>query len=279
MQVGSGSKPKKKGDAGELAMAALQTTSNSELQQVFGLTQINVALETSAHMIGRVPAIVNVVGHELCKYLLQNTQATDQLGDGITILSLTLRVIFNLFNSSMKTHLKVQLEVFFNTIHLRIPAPLSEASFEKKELVLESVVEFCSEPELLVDLYCNYDVDLQSSSPLFEHLCSFVAEGCVAVAPTGGAGVVASGQPAGGGGDSGGDGGSSGGTGGKVAMQRTVALQRLSLDAGVAVLESLWQIFVNPASSYRYEPASQPARPHPCHAALALHHPPWPLTV
>jgi hypothetical protein len=78
----------------------------NEQLQVFGLTQINVALETSAHMIGRVPAIVHVVGNDLCKYLLQNTQTED-----VTILSLTLRVIFNLFNSSMKTHLKVQLEV------------------------------------------------------------------------------------------------------------------------------------------------------------------------
>jgi brefeldin A-resistance guanine nucleotide exchange factor 1 len=98
-------------------------------RQVFGLNQINVALETSAHMIGRVPAIVDVIGNELCKYLLQNTQTED-----VTLLSLTLRVIFNLFNSSMKTHLKVQLEVFFNTIHLRIPAAGSAASFEKREL-------------------------------------------------------------------------------------------------------------------------------------------------
>lgn len=35
------------------------------------------------------------------------------------MLALTLRVIFNLFNS-MKEHLKVQLEVFFTSAHLCI---------------------------------------------------------------------------------------------------------------------------------------------------------------
>ena len=67
---------------------------------------------------------------------------------------------------------QVQLEVFFNTIHLRIPAsPTASSSddddaipYEKKELVLESLVEFCAEPELMVDLYCNYDLDLASSN-------------------------------------------------------------------------------------------------------------------
>eukprot|EP01051_Picozoa_sp_SAG22_P007571 SAG22_NODE_537_length_9361_cov_53.700821_8_plen_484_part_00 len=70
--------------------------------RAFGLNMINVALETSANVIGHVPSIVHVIGHDLCKFLLQNTQADD-----VTILSLTLRVIFNLFNSSLKAHLKV----------------------------------------------------------------------------------------------------------------------------------------------------------------------------
>ncbi len=38
---------------------------------------------------------------DLCKHLLQNSTSAD-----LTILSLTLRVVFNLFNS-IKDHLKV----------------------------------------------------------------------------------------------------------------------------------------------------------------------------
>ena len=51
-----------------------------------------------------------VMQGDLCKHLLQNSQADDQL-----ILSLTLRVVFNLFNS-IKNYLKVQLEVFLTSV-------------------------------------------------------------------------------------------------------------------------------------------------------------------
>jgi brefeldin A-resistance guanine nucleotide exchange factor 1 len=178
---------------------------NTDQRRAYGLTLINVALETSARMIGTVPAIASAIGHDLCKYLLQNTQTED-----VTILSLTLRVIFNLFNSTLKAHLKVQLEVFFNTIHLRIPAQETEA-YEKKELVLESVVEFCSEPDLMVDLYTNYDEDVEGSD-LFKQLGLFLSKGTA--------------------------------SGGVYSM-----LDQLSLDGGVALVDSIWQRFCNPATA------------------------------
>ena len=56
--------------------------------------------------------------------------------------------------------LQIQLEVFFNSIHLRL-SNSKTASAELKELVLESLVEFCREPLLMVDLYVNYDCDAE----------------------------------------------------------------------------------------------------------------------
>jgi hypothetical protein len=117
---------------------------SEENRRVYGLGLVNVALETSGQMIGLIPPIVEMIGHDLCKYLLQNSQSNT-----VPILSLSLRVIFNLFNSSVKGNLKVQLEVFFNTIHLRIPAlgqsngatvgvdDDEQVPYEKKELILE----------------------------------------------------------------------------------------------------------------------------------------------
>ena len=60
-------------------------------------------------MIGLIPAIAEMVGHDLCKYLLQNSQSNI-----VPILSMTLRVIFNLFSSSVKEKLKVQVRNFFS---------------------------------------------------------------------------------------------------------------------------------------------------------------------
>lgn len=103
---------------------------------------------------------------------------------------MTLRVIFNLFNC-MKDYLKVQLEVFFKSIHLRIIDSQSYTPIQK-ELVMESMVDFCREPTLMLDLYTNvyisyitiiiiillqYDCDVGSTN-LFEDLCNCLCGNC-----------------------------------------------------------------------------------------------------
>lgn len=80
--------------------------SNGSAECVLSLSLINIALEAGGADLGRIPALVRVMRGDLCKHLLQNSQTDD-----LDVLSLTLRVVFNLFNS-IKDHLKVQLEVF-----------------------------------------------------------------------------------------------------------------------------------------------------------------------
>lgn len=79
---------------------------NGSAECVLSLSLINIALEAGGADLGRIPALVRVMRGDLCKHLLQNSQTDD-----LDVLSLTLRVVFNLFNS-IKDHLKVQLEVF-----------------------------------------------------------------------------------------------------------------------------------------------------------------------
>jgi hypothetical protein len=83
---------------------------------------------------------------------------------------MTLRVFFNLF-SSLKRHLKFQMELFFNEIlgllsNKQIP-------FEHREVVLEVIVQLCKDSTFLFDLYINYDCDLQCGN-LFERLIEFL---------------------------------------------------------------------------------------------------------
>jgi brefeldin A-resistance guanine nucleotide exchange factor 1 len=104
-----------------------------------------------------------VIQHDLSRNLLQNSRTSN-----IQILSLTLRVVFNMFNS-VREHMKVHLEVFFNSIHL------AESSLpETREMALESLVEFCREPQLMVDIYTNYDCDMQCTN-LFEDMVKFLS--------------------------------------------------------------------------------------------------------
>ncbi|KAI9916957.1 hypothetical protein PsorP6_018197 [Peronosclerospora sorghi] len=148
----------------------ISPTENEEMTCVLGLKLINVVLETAGTGLGNHLCLVSVLQGDLSKFLLQNSE-TEELG----ILSLTLRVVFNLFNS-IKDHLKVQLEVFFTSVHMRIIDSPS-CSNEQKELALESLLEFCREPALMLDLYINYDCDVHCTN-LFEVLCKSLAKNC-----------------------------------------------------------------------------------------------------
>ncbi|KAL4166898.1 hypothetical protein KRP22_012385 [Phytophthora ramorum] len=156
----------------------ISPTENEEMTCVLGLRLINVVLETAGTGLGNHPCLVSVLQGDLSKFLLQNSE-TEELG----ILSLTLRVVFNLFNS-IKDHLKVQLEVFFTSVHMRIIDSPS-CSDEQKELALESLLEFCREPALMLDLYINYDCDVHCTN-LFEVLCKSLARNCQSMSGTDG---------------------------------------------------------------------------------------------
>eukprot|EP00917_Polyrhabdina_sp_WS-2016_P000687 GHVP01001480.1.p1 GENE.GHVP01001480.1~~GHVP01001480.1.p1 ORF type:complete len:697 (+),score=121.88 GHVP01001480.1:544-2634(+) len=131
-----------------------------------GLSLLNCAVETAGHRLEKIPGVVECVQDQICKALLQNSQT-----GSLFLLSSTLRCVFNLF-LYMKQHIKVQLEVFFTSIHVRLAdfqSTTDIVSLEQKELALESLLEFCREPDLIVDLYRNYDCDVHSSN-LFESL-------------------------------------------------------------------------------------------------------------
>ena len=148
---------------------------------VLALTLINIALETMSDVDAlavRCPRLLNIMQNDLCRNLLRLSTSND-----LTILGLALRVIFNLFNG-IKDHLKVQLEVFLTSVHLRVlsfsVSPQTHervwaCSPERRELALESLLEFCREPMLMADLYLNYDCDMNCTN-LFETICATLSK-------------------------------------------------------------------------------------------------------
>eukprot|EP01034_Spumella_vulgaris_P022369 gene22369-28491_t len=141
----------------------------------FSLSLVNVALEAGGLSVGSVPVLVDMLGNDICRNLLRASQSDD-----LAILSLALRVVFNLF-VSIKDHMKVQLEVFLTSVHLRLingssgsggqTIGVSPTVAAKEELALESLLEFCREPSLMQDLYTNYDCDVQCTN-LFDLIIS-----------------------------------------------------------------------------------------------------------
>lgn len=125
------------------------------------LTLINVALEAGGLTLSSIDPLVDALCNDICRHLLRITQSDD-----LAIFSCALRVVFNLF-MSMKDNMKVQLEVFLTSVHLRV---LNGSNAQaREELTLESLLEFCREPSLIQDLYINYDCDVRCTN-LFDSI-------------------------------------------------------------------------------------------------------------
>jgi len=131
----------------------------------FALSLINIALEAGGPALGSMKPLVDMLRGDICRHLLRATQSED-----LAVFSLALRVVFNLF-MSIKDHMKIQLEVFLTSVHLRLlmKNQVMSISPAKEELALESLLEFCREPALMQDLYTNYDCDVQCTN-LFDSI-------------------------------------------------------------------------------------------------------------
>jgi len=141
----------------------LNPQQNNDATCATSLTLMNMAFETLREDFTSTE--IKILQNDFCKYLLQWSTTHD-----LMILNLTLRVIFNLFQS-MRNHLKVPLEVFLTSVHLRILEPTSSATSEEREVALESLLEFCQEVALMQDIYLNYDCDI-SCTNLYESICT-----------------------------------------------------------------------------------------------------------
>ena len=153
----------------------------------FALSLVNIALEAGGPSLGRIAPLVDILRGDVCRHLLRASQCDD-----LAVFSLALRVVFNLF-MSIKDHMKVQLEVFLTSVHLRLlhqhgAASSSAAAFAREELALESLLEFCREPSLMYDLYTNYDCDVQCTN-LFDSLLGLL---CRRAVPSGYGGFLTS---------------------------------------------------------------------------------------
>ena len=143
---------------------------------VTSLTLVNIALETMQTITSQE---VGILQDELCKHLLTWSTTND-----LIIISLTLRVIFNLFQPMLRNQMKVPLEVFLTSVHIRMLDQTQKSfSKEQQEACLESLLEFCLEPSLMQDLYLNYDCDMNCTN-LFDTIMVTLSTSAVPEGPS-----------------------------------------------------------------------------------------------
>ncbi|XP_077432664.1 brefeldin A-inhibited guanine nucleotide-exchange protein 2 [Vanacampus margaritifer] len=105
---------------------------------------------------------VNAIKQYLCVALSKNGVSSVP-----EVFELSLAIFLTLL-SHFKVHLKMQIEVFFREIFLTI-LETSTSSFEHKWMVIQTLTRICADAQCVVDIYVNYDCDLNASN-IFERL-------------------------------------------------------------------------------------------------------------
>ncbi|QQP48818.1 Uncharacterized protein FKW44_009248, partial [Caligus rogercresseyi] len=91
--------------------------------------------------------------------------------NGVSIISEVFQLSITLFISILtkyRKYLKSQIEIFFKEICLNILEAAS-SSFEQKWMVIQGISKICEDPQIVVDIFVNYDCDLNAAN-IFERL-------------------------------------------------------------------------------------------------------------
>lgn len=109
---------------------------------------------------------IGAIRSYLCVSLLNN--CTSNVAQ-VTGLSLQ---IFILLIQNFKEHLKSELEVFVSTIFFRI-LDSENSTYDHKYRVLEVFHNICRDPKDLVELFINYDCDLEAANLFSKIVAAF----------------------------------------------------------------------------------------------------------
>ncbi|KAM7533171.1 hypothetical protein Aperf_G00000124357 [Anoplocephala perfoliata] len=130
---------------------------------------LTVAFETGADFLHACPSILRLVATDMTKYLMMLLYR-----ERISLFASTLRLSFLLFES-LRVHLKLQLEVYFQRLIALIACENDRISYEQREIALDAVVQLFLLPGLAAEIYLNYDCDPYCSN-LFDDITEMLTK-------------------------------------------------------------------------------------------------------
>lgn len=153
----------------ETATSANDIKTNIDIKsKILSLQLILATLQNAKASFKQSPHMINAIKRYLCVSLSKN---------GVSPINEVFELSIAIFVSLMadyKQHLKKQIEVFFREIILfLLETPTS--SFEHKWLCIQALTHVCANSQCVVDLYVNYDCDLQSTN-IFARLVNALAK-------------------------------------------------------------------------------------------------------
>lgn len=141
--------------------------------KILSLHLILATLQNAKQTFKQSKHIVNAIRRYLCVSLSKNG-----VSPILEVFELSLAIFVALL-ADFKHHLKKQIEVFFREIVIfLLETPTS--SFDHKWLVIQALTHVCANAQCVVDLYINYDCDLQSFN-LFARLVNILGKKALGV--------------------------------------------------------------------------------------------------
>lgn len=102
----------------------------------------------------------------LCLSLLKNSASTL-----LVVFQLSCSIFISLV-SRFRAGLKAEIGVFFPMIVLRVLENVAQPNFHQKMIVLRFLQKLCDDSQILVDIFINYDCDVNSTN-IFERFAMF----------------------------------------------------------------------------------------------------------
>ncbi|KAJ8267917.1 hypothetical protein COCON_G00130890 [Conger conger] len=130
--------------------------------KVLSLQLLLSVLQNAGPVFKTNEMFINAIKQYLCVALSKNGVSSVP-----EVFDLSLSIFLTLL-SNFKTHLKMQIEVFFREIFLYI-LETSTSSFDHKWMVIQTLSRICADAQSVVDIYVNYDCDLNAAN-IFERL-------------------------------------------------------------------------------------------------------------
>ncbi|CAL1607164.1 unnamed protein product [Knipowitschia caucasica] len=130
--------------------------------KIVSLQLLLSVLQTAGPVFRTHEMFVTAIKQYLCVALSKNGVSSVP-----EVFELSLAIFLTLL-CHFKVHLKMQIEVFFREIFLTI-LETSTSSFEHKWMVIQTLTRICADAQCVVDIYVNYDCDLNASN-VYERL-------------------------------------------------------------------------------------------------------------
>ncbi|KAG6728243.1 hypothetical protein I3843_02G144500 [Carya illinoinensis] len=144
--------------------------------KIVALELLKILLENAGAVFRTSDRFLGAIKQYLCLSLLKNSASTL-----IIVFQLSCSIFISLV-SRFRAGLKAEIGVFFPMIVLRVLENVAQPNFQQKMIVLRFLERLCVDSQILVDIFINYDCDVNSSN-IFERMVNGLLKTAQGVPP------------------------------------------------------------------------------------------------